>query len=750
MVRYQPISSARTDRDIKVSFFLLERTLPRGPEYPFAKKFLQHYSQTQSPLLGLKAYPGIEDQKRRFQKAGFWNVSAWNMWDLWSSPEVFAARERAALQHIEPFDEWEDFAIFAAHCLFLQASTSGPYKRIEPALPGSLGISTPPLFGVSGGSMSPRSGSAIDGPSVDSFCKPEVTTCAPRSHGALYQVGEGLLEYHGGYDGSSRLAWIDAYAANGAEPSTYEFTRPPAVARQFHTVTTFNSNFDCLMAGGRKAPRDVLSECWLRRNGEWTLTDPLPRPLYRHAATSLKDRGAVLIYGGKSIKEAVSNDWYLWEDNKGWRQLDVASRPRSPRFGAMIAQLDSEHFPILAKHGGTSEEFPSGILTGGMAEDGTVTNEPVLWAVDDTQVWIDGIPANYKQSDAFSRFGAIAKSTPLGLVIVGGFTRHGLPARGTGDVVLCQVSQQDNGGPTWKFSAAETPEIYTSALLMGHSVIWDGDGIAIVGGGVSCFTAGPCMNSTLWRVQKKEGKQTYGQWKLITGKAYAATVEPAPKRHKSAHDSSLPVDRATPPAFQQPDRRTLDKDHIAREILRNSKPCVIEHADFGSCTRKWTTEYLKRTIGGDRMLEVHICDAKHMTFLDKNFRIERKRCNEFFDSIAQGQFTYLRAVSLQDKREPAHFRKDFPTLAGDFAAPRGLNSLPFDIHSSVLRISGQVNMWLHYDVSWIIHAPLTLHRSDVALGPTERSLPDPRNETRHSFPSFGRHKAEHSSRGIQQ
>lgn len=43
--------------------------------------------------------------------------------------------------------------------------------------------------------------------------------------------------------------------------------------------------------------------------------------------------------------------------------------------------------------------------------------------------------------------------------------------------------------------------------------------------------------------------------------------------------------------------------------------------------------------------------------------------------------------------------EDFPTLAPDFVLPPELSLVEENIFSSVLRVSGPVNMWLHYDVS---------------------------------------------------
>lgn len=67
---------------------------------------------------------------------------------------------------------------------------------------------------------------------------------------------------------------------------------------------------------------------------------------------------------------------------------------------------------------------------------------------------------------------------------------------------------------------------------------------------------------------------------------------------------------------------------------------------------------------------------------------------------AKGEALYLRALSEGKPTEaPANLADDFPGLADDFRLPEELSLVKDHIFSSVLRISGRANMWLHYDVS---------------------------------------------------
>lgn len=69
------------------------------------------------------------------------------------------------------------------------------------------------------------------------------------------------------------------------------------------------------------------------------------------------------------------------------------------------------------------------------------------------------------------------------------------------------------------------------------------------------------------------------------------------------------------------------------------------------------------------------------------------------DKIRDGGRLYLRSLSQEKPSElPAKLDEDFPNLSADFTLPPELEYVSKNLFSSILRISGRVNMWLHYDV----------------------------------------------------
>lgn len=96
---------------------------------------------------------------------------------------------------------------------------------------------------------------------------------------------------------------------------------------------------------------------------------------------------------------------------------------------------------------------------------------------------------------------------------------------------------------------------------------------------------------------------------------------------------------------------------------------------------------------------VHEASTTHMDFQQKNFNYVKKPFKTFIDEISEGSRQYLRSLASTDpSTRPANIWTDFPELGADFGLPSEYDLVKTNMHSSVLRISGPVTMWLHYDV----------------------------------------------------
>lgn len=88
-----------------------------------------------------------------------------------------------------------------------------------------------------------------------------------------------------------------------------------------------------------------------------------------------------------------------------------------------------------------------------------------------------------------------------------------------------------------------------------------------------------------------------------------------------------------------------------------------------------------------------------MDFIAKNFCYTTQSFEDVIRRAEAGHRVYLRSLSRERPiDQPANINLDFPGLASDFHLPDQMKSIQDSLFSSVLRVSGRVNMWLHYDV----------------------------------------------------
>ena len=96
-----------------------------------------------------------------------------------------------------------------------------------------------------------------------------------------------------------------------------------------------------------------------------------------------------------------------------------------------------------------------------------------------------------------------------------------------------------------------------------------------------------------------------------------------------------------------------------------------------------------------------------MDFEKKNFRYVSMKFAELLDGVETGRKLYLRSLSSENRTEmPTDLARDFPDVSDDFRLPSQLQFVMENAHSSPLRISGPVHMWLHYDVSICLRSNL--------------------------------------------
>ncbi|XP_031223400.1 tRNA wybutosine-synthesizing protein 5 [Mastomys coucha] len=150
----------------------------------------------------------------------------------------------------------------------------------------------------------------------------------------------------------------------------------------------------------------------------------------------------------------------------------------------------------------------------------------------------------------------------------------------------------------------------------------------------------------------------------------------------------------------------VSREEFMEHLYPQRKPLVLEGLDLGSCTSKWTVDYLSQA-GGTKEVRIHVTAVAQMDFIRKNFvyrtlpfnklvqRAAEETHEEFF--ISEDEKYYLRSLGEDPRKDVADIRQQFPSLGGDITFPMFFREEQF--FSSVFRISSPgLQLWTHYDV----------------------------------------------------
>ena len=652
--------------------------MPDGADHPFAQKMIRHFNNLQTPLQSIHRYPRLADQEGRFLGARWSSVSARSLWDLWSDDSFVSPETRLDLNEVEPFDEWEEFILFASHYFLLLAENTSSSTGSSPSFLSRLRNPSSPTFATPSAEVPLR-------PGCQAF---------PSSHrkrfGALALLSQSTFGQHGGLGLQTRQSKTDVYTLPGIDSfgsvigaalekcKQLESIEP----RMCHTITS--DCFGFLVAGGRASPHHPLQDCWLSGKDDWQRVEDLPLPLFRHCATTITlnnpnspTDNASLIYGGRTRSGHVSDQWLLWRKGFGWITIPVSGDPLKPRFGAVMQETG----------------FRRGILLGGMANEGTILPDAYEWIIhgDAMTLSISLSRMRFSRPDTHyvvGRLGASLTNLKVGVLLIGGVSSTLIP-QSIEVIKIFPENTDDDQKIIWNWAPVDIRTTGRRPLLVGHNSLEFSDTVAILGGGAVCFSFGTFWNESIIAISDSD--QTPRPFFEVNPQEPDRSIE----QRITANIIKEPLSGCTVPRDDQ-----VRSPQDFGQILDKGRPVIMRNTAMDSCMTDWTLPNLIAKIGGDRVIVVH--EAPGESFLDfqlKNFRYVKKPFKDFVDEISQGSPQYLRSLSSENPAgKPANIHVDFPELASSFKLPPQLNIVQQRMHSSVLRISGPVTMWLHYDV----------------------------------------------------
>lgn len=335
-------------------FCLLEQILPDGPDHPFATTMLQHFEKLSCPIKSVATYPTIARQCERFRNRGWSTIDGQSLWSAWSGNSFLTPEERRELDRIEPFDEHEEFALFASHYLLLHARSYGDKTT---RMPADLPVSQPPIKYIETAEVKltanrglRRFGAAMA--VKDHFGSESIINCLGLGH-------------------NNRLSSYDVYA-RGRPSHVHIKPRGGPSSRMCSTLTDIGHVV--LLAGGRSSPSTPMSDCWIFRKDTkvWDRTYDMPLPLYRHSACRLAHSSLVLIVGGKTGTTGISDLVTVYHPEDGWLKCNVEG-PVRPKvvFGAALTCSNRQPGCQLAF---------TGLLMGGISE-GVIDRRIQKWTL---------------------------------------------------------------------------------------------------------------------------------------------------------------------------------------------------------------------------------------------------------------------------------------------------------------------------------------------------------------------------------
>ena len=694
----------------RAQFCLLEQMLPDGMDHPFAKKMIEHFQKLHSPLKSVLKYPSLAKQRSRLQSNGWFWTRAESLWQVWSDPLQISVEQRRAIDRAEAFDEWEEFVLFASHYFILVASN---HKMDEEAVSA---CSSPQ---VCDGTSSVGQESKYPGHQSGLIFERglQSSSSSRRRFGTVFQR-HSRFGFYGGSGTKTRLDSTDLYEIDHDGRGAREdddlddtISLRDATARTCHAMATSADGIS-LLAGGRSTPEKPLSDCWLF-DRSWSRVEDLPLPLYRHCMTWVSVSEGVcpgsgfLVYGGKSLGNQISDKWLLWQVSKGWKVIPTRGIAPGPIFGASLAATGRGR----------------GLLAGGLTPVEVLESQLWDWRFcwQENQLYLEFLPSTLRNPDAsgyISRLGAQLTACNGRLFIIGGVSNWVLSK----DFECLELTAQHERPSTWSAAVSDFQIEAERPLLVGHSSIAFQDKIILIGGGAVCFSFGSVWNKDLLilrdskshpllvrAVQPHNGSQNPSaprnrhdheshQASELQHQVCDGQMSPDPHNTELGNESRrqiapFPFSRANVPV------KTVPSWQVFASIIENREPVLLHKVDFGPCQQKWTLPYLRKKIGDQREIIVHEASDDHLDFLDKNFVYRKKAFGDFADEITDGSRQYLRSTA-QDSRanQPANIAVDFPELGADIELPSALQRVRESFHSSVLRIAGNVSIWLHYDV----------------------------------------------------
>ncbi|KAJ1923036.1 Leucine carboxyl methyltransferase 2 [Tieghemiomyces parasiticus] len=509
-------------------FVMYEQTVPTSHPTAFSATMVAHFNKMRSPLKCLRQFPTLPMHEARFADCGWRHSTARSLADFWDG--TLTAADRRSLFTVEPFDEWEEWHMNAAHYFVLHAinhpegegkegglallhracaATSDPMpQHNHPGeVPSATIESEVSRFREAVWRHHPAAETGIQrwghASAVLSAGHPSPTLLTFGGYGTVVPTGRAGHQVHQrlghivanrGPDWASHLTMTPSADTDGSVPPS------PRIYHRFDHL----SSTQAVLFGGRAGPLRAMGDVHLLTVKEdmttWTRLHPgnaatngdangvVPAPRYRHASCviptdGVTDRPQLLVHGGCDARSNVLDDLWLFDPTEArWRALfrsPSATSGPGPRHSHTLTYVSGEVW-----------------LIGGLTADGTILDD--VYRLD-LASWSWTSVAASSPIPFAGRYGHCASPLPWQpriVLVAGGISR---------DYMLewsAQFMLFDTMARKW-YSLPVAPLPRGGWwMLAGFSMVWTtvagGAGpahrLVLVGGGATCLSFGSHLN----------------------------------------------------------------------------------------------------------------------------------------------------------------------------------------------------------------------------------------------------------------
>ena len=512
----------RADTVIRISsnipnshMVLLEQLIPAGRFESFAKQMLTHFTKNGSPLQSVLKYTTKDTQVRRLKSLGFPNVNCGDLLQVWDSIDT---KTRQAVESIEPFDELEEFQLFAHHYVLAHGTNNSTfefvnrYRSVPRSHSSNDNESTSNTGGKGDGLVVINMSS--EGPIIDTVLFKRINLDFTRNFGASIfyktQSYQALIYTSGCNPNRVNTTTIIALAPfsedcidcteiNVYKDSTNSEIKEPQGGphlslpspRACATFTllhdTDTNNPTAMLIGGRGPPHRSFNDTWFFdcKQHRWFQGPVLPGGgRFRHCTVALKD-GNLLIFGGfkrvKGKSEGESQSEFLLfnsHDNNTFVTCKQDKPVSNGLVGACMAY--DTHRDI-------------GVIIGGQDENGKVNGRLTKFTCDPTTGMITVLEE--WEHPLFQRYGAkccfVNDDVHSGFILIAGGTSPSIVFDDRTSFVLADLEKRTLRGiqiPKEFYQNHSMSLVGFELQRVSQSVVY------VIGGGATCYGFGAVSN----------------------------------------------------------------------------------------------------------------------------------------------------------------------------------------------------------------------------------------------------------------